>query len=84
MRVMVAVVLLAVLTVIGFTALSQQAQDVKPTLNDSTANETYGVATNVFEGTGGALAILVPWGGIIAVIAVVLGLLVAASQGGGR
>lgn len=82
MRVMLAVVLLAVMTVIGFAALSQQAQDVEPTLNDSAENETYDVATNVFEGTGGALAVIVPWGGIAAVIAVALGLLVAASRGG--
>jgi len=83
MRVIAAVVLVSVFVVIGFVAVSQQAQDTKPTINNSTDEETaYNVSTSVFEGTAGALAALVPWMAAGAGIVVTLGLLVASARGG--
>lgn len=82
MRVIAAVVLVMAMAVIGFVALSQQAQDVEPTLNDSGEETAYNVSTGVFEGTGHALANLIPYAGVGAGIVVTLGFLVASARSG--
>lgn len=82
MRVSVAVMLAISMLFVGLTAISESAQQAKPALDSTSANESYDLATGVYGGAmqGGSEAIV--WFGIAAIVLVALGLLVGASGGG--
>lgn len=69
---------------VGAFAISESAQQTKPTLNSTSANQSYDLSVEVFGGvmqTGGQGII---WFGVAAIVLVAMGLLVMAGQSGGR
>lgn len=69
---------------VGLTGVSESAQQVKPTLNSTTANQTYNMSVGVFGGVSEGTATALPWFGVAAIVLVALGLLVVAGKSGGR
>lgn len=83
MRTTVATLLSISVLFVGVIAISESAQQTKPTLNSSAANTSYNVSVDVLTGLGQA-GIGIVWFGIAAVVLVSLGLLVVAGGTGGR
>lgn len=83
LRVSLAALLAIPLLFIGVIAMSESAQQVEPTLNSTSANTSYSVAEQVFNGVSTA-GIGIVWFGIAAVVVVALGFVVFAGQSGGR
>lgn len=86
MRTSVAVLLAISVLFVGVTALSESAQQTKPTLNSSSSNASYNLSVDVFTGVSEAGGQALVYGGIAAIIIVSLGILVVAGgmTGGGR
>lgn len=80
MRSIGAIVLSCTVLLVGFVAISMEADAVGSVSGD--AAEAYDAATAVFEGFGGTLALALPWAGFAAVVIVALGIAVAVSRGG--
>lgn len=71
---------------IGFWAISMQAQEAEPGAGaSSSTNATWDVGVGVYEGVAGGAAEAVPWFAVAAVVLTACGFLVyAATRGGGR
>lgn len=86
MRILIAVATAVSTLMLGFWAISQQAQSVAPTANTSaTYNSSYNTSVGVIEGISTAGAQAVPWFGVAAVVLAACGFLVyVVANGGGR
>ncbi|MGK7294866.1 MAG: hypothetical protein ACNS61_03435 [Candidatus Wenzhouxiangella sp. M2_3B_020] len=84
MRASVAILGAITFLFVGLTAISQSAQEAKPGLNSTSANESYQLGVDVFTGVGQGGASALVYGGIGAIVLIALGLLVVVMQGGGR
>lgn len=80
MRSIGAIVLSCTFLLVGFVAISMQADAVGSISGD--AAEANDAATAVFEGFGSTLALVLPWAGFAAAVIVALGIAVVASRGG--
>lgn len=85
MRLVVAVLGTISILFVGFSAISESAQQAPDASNRSaTANASYELATGVHEGIGQAGGDVLAWGGVAAIVVVALALLVVAGASGGR
>lgn len=81
-RAMLAVGLAVSALFVGITAISESAQQTEPELNSTSANDSYDLATGVFGGVSGAAVPALVFGGVGAVIAIALGILLTAGRRG--
>jgi len=85
MRTILAIGLAVAIVFVGITAVSEQAQQVSPTVTGGTAaGDAYNLTEETFEGVGIALSPGLVLGGVAAVVLVALGVLVGAAGGGRR
>lgn len=82
MRVTIAVVTAVSVLFVGVIAISESAQQTKPALNSTAANESYAAAEGIFGGViqGGGSGIVLF--GVAAIVVVGVGLLVTAGRSG--
>lgn len=82
MRSIIAMVTSATVLLLGGYAMSEQAQQVRPSLNTTAQNNSYNASVAVFQGVtnNGGQAII--WFAAVGVILLSLGVLVMASRGG--
>jgi ABC-type Fe3+ transport system permease subunit len=86
-RLSVAVVLVIVITFIGFTAISQSANSVENTTDTEMQNETFNATEGIYDSTGNAVSLTVVWGGVAAFLLAACGVAVWIAHttfGGGR
>lgn len=82
MRSVMTMVLSATVLLLGGYAMSEQAQQVKPTLNTTAQNNSYNVSITVYEGVTNSGGQSIVWFAAIGVILLSMGMLVMASRGG--
>lgn len=84
MRASVAILGAITFLFVGFTAISESAQQAEPGLNSTASNSSYQLGVDVFTGVGEAGGQALVYGGIGAIVLIALGIAVVAGSGGGR
>lgn len=82
MRASVAILGAVTFLFVGFTAISESAQQAEPSVSSTPANESYQLGVDVFTGVGQAGGQMLVLGGIGAIVVISLGVLVVAGGGG--
>lgn len=84
MRTTVAVLLAITILFVGFTAVSESAQQTEQIALNNSGGDAWNLSTDVYGGIGEAGSSALVYGGIGAIVLVSLGVLVAAGNSGGR